>query len=236
MKNDNIAAEISSRLQLASPPVALSFVEAAPTGVALFDQEVPSACTFWRKAETEVFYAPAEKHFNCPIGAFTIGFDMPKEMQQNLMGVVEMMCRAGYLSPEEAARIPSVEKKKSGIVYGPLWAFTTQPDLVLMWLTPGQAMLYSEAAGTCRWTEALPTPIFGRPSCAALPAALDKSQCTLSLGCLGMRIFTEVSQDQLLAVLPGSKMEEFSRALESVAAANQTMGEYYRAHKSKYVP
>jgi len=110
-----------------------------------------------------------------------------------------------------------------------LRAFTTQPDLVLMWLTPGQAMLYSEAAGTCRWTEALPTPIFGRPSCAALPAALDKSQCTLSLGCLGMRIFTEVSQDQLLAVLPGSKMEEFSRALESVAAANQTMGVLSRA-------
>lgn len=234
MKYENIAAGISSRLQLASPPVALSFVEAAPTGMAVFDQEVPSACTFWRKAETEMFYAPAEKHFNCPIGAMTMGFDMPKEVQQNLMEVVKMMCGAGYISPEEAARIPSVKKKKSGIVYGPLRAFTTEPDLVIMWLTPGQAMIYNEAAGTCRWTESLPTPAFGRPSCAALPVALDKSQSTLSLGCLGMRVFTDVSQDQLLAVLPGSRIEEFSRALESVVAANQTMGEFYQGHKAKY--
>ena len=71
MNYDNIATGISSLLQLASPPVAMSFVEAAPTGMAVFDQEVPSACTFWRKAETELFYAPAEKHFNCPIGAMT---------------------------------------------------------------------------------------------------------------------------------------------------------------------
>jgi uncharacterized protein (DUF169 family) len=235
MKYDNIAAGISSRLRLASPPVALSFVEAAPTGMAVFDQEVPSACVFWRRAETEVFYAPAEKHFNCPIGAMTMGFDMPKEVKRNLMGVVEMMCGAGYISPEEASRIPTVEKKKSGIAYGPLRAFTTDPDLVLMWLTPGQAMIYSEAAGACRWTEAMPTPAFGRPSCAALPAALDKLQSTLSLGCLGMRIFTDVSQDKLLAVLPGSKIEEFARALESVTAANQTMGEFYQGHKAKYV-
>jgi uncharacterized protein (DUF169 family) len=103
-----------------------------------------------------------------------------------------------------------------------------------MWLTPGQAMIYSEAAGTSRWTAAMPMPAFGRPSCAALPAALAKSQSTLSLGCLGMRIFTDVSHDQLLAVLPGSKIEELSRALESVAAANQTMGEYYHATKAKY--
>jgi uncharacterized protein (DUF169 family) len=234
MKYDNIATGISSRLQLASPPVAVSFVEAAPTGMAVFDQEVPSACTLWRKAETEVFYAPAEKHFNCPIGAMTMGFDLPKEVQQNLMSVVEMMGGAGYISPEEAARIPSLKKKKSGIVYGPLRAFPTDPDLVLMWLTPSQAMLYGEAAGTCRWAEAMPTLAFGRPSCAALPAALDKSQSTLSLGCLGMRIFTDVGQDQLLAVLPGSRIEEFSRALESVSAANRTLGEFYRDHKAKY--
>jgi uncharacterized protein (DUF169 family) len=200
----------------------------------VFDEEVPSACTFWRQAEIGLFYAPAEKHFNCPIGAMTMGFDMPKEVQEKLMGVVEMMCGAGYISPEEVARIPTAGKKKSGIVYGPLRAFTTDPDLVLMWLTPRQAMIYSEAAGTCRWTEAMPTPAFGRPSCAALPVALDKSRPTLSLGCLGMRIFTGVSEDHLLAVLPGSRIEEFFRALESVATANQTLGEFYQGHKAKY--
>lgn len=234
MKYEDVAAAISSRLQLASPAVALSFVEAAPTGMPIFDQDVPSACTFWRKAETGVFYASAEKHFNCPIGAMTMGFEMPNEVQQNLMSVVQQMCGVGYISPEEAANIPTVKKKKSGIVYGPLQAFPMEPDLVLMWLTPGQAMLYGEAAGTCRWTESMPAATFGRPSCAALPVAFDKSQATLSLGCLGMRIFTDISENRLLAVLPGSKIGEFSKALESIAAANQEMGVFYRGHKSNF--
>ena len=40
MKYHDIAAGISSQLQLASPPVAMSFVEVAPPGMAVFDQEV----------------------------------------------------------------------------------------------------------------------------------------------------------------------------------------------------
>jgi uncharacterized protein (DUF169 family) len=234
MKYQIAAAAISSKLGLGSPPVALSFVEAAPIGMAVSEQEVPSACTFWRKAETEVFYASAERHFNCPVGAMTMGFEMPEAVQQNLMGVVQKMCGAGYISPEEAAHIPNIKKKKSGIVYGPLHAFPMEPDLVLMWLTPAQAMLYGEAAGTCRWTESMPAAAFGRPSCAALPVAFDKSQSTLSLGCLGMRIFTDISENRLLAVLPGNKIQEFFTALESVTAANEEMGPFYRGHKSNF--
>jgi uncharacterized protein (DUF169 family) len=234
MNYQDVAAAVSSKLGLASPPVALSFVGAVPSGMPVSKQDVPSACTFWRQAETSFFYAPAEKHFNCPIGAMTMGFEMPNEVQQNLMDVVQKMCGVGYISPEEAANIPSVKKKKSGIVYGPLQAFPMEPDLILMWLTPAQAMLYGEAAGTCRWTESMPAATFGRPSCAALPVAFDKSQSTLSLGCLGMRIFTDISENRLLAVLPGNKIDEFCKALESVTAANQEMGVFYRSHKSNF--
>jgi uncharacterized protein (DUF169 family) len=234
MEYDRIASGISSKLQLTSPAVALSFVEAPPAGLTSFDQDVPSACALWRKAETSIFYAPAEKHFNCPIGAMTMGFEMPKEVQQQLMGVVEKMYGAGYISPEETAKIPGVKRKKSGIVYGPLASFPLEPDLVLMWLTPRQAMIYSEAAGTCRWTEAMPATAFGRPSCAALPVALERSQPTLSLGCLGMRIFTAIGENHLLAVVPGNKLEEFSKGLELTERANQTMGAFYQEQKSKF--
>jgi uncharacterized protein (DUF169 family) len=234
MDYHGIASGISSKLQLTSPIVALSFVEAAPAGITRFDREVPSACALWRKAETSVFYAPAEKHFNCPIGAMTMGFEMPREVQQRLMEVVEMMCGAGYISPEETANIPSVKRKKSGIVYGPLSSFPLEPDLVLMWLTPRQAMMYNEAAGTCRWTEAMPATAFGRPSCAALPVALEKSQPALSLGCLGMRIFTDIGENYLLAVVPGKKLEEFSKALGSTEQANQTMETFYQEGKLKF--
>ena len=34
----------------------------------------------------------------------------------------------------------------AGIVYGPLGELPIEPDLILLWLTPRQAMFYSEAA------------------------------------------------------------------------------------------
>jgi uncharacterized protein (DUF169 family) len=235
MDYENIASHIASRLELASPLVALSFVERLPDGVPAFEGEVPSACTFWRLAEDKVF-SPAQKHYNCPVGVMTMGFEMPEAVQQQLMGIVEMMCGAQYLDASEPANIPTVKREKSGIVYGPLAHFPMEPDLVLMWLNNRQAMLYNEAAGTCHWTGQIPAPIFGRPACAALPMALDASQATVSLGCLGMRTFTDMADDRLLAVLPGNKLETFCAALESAVSANEKMGAFYREHKAKFSP
>jgi uncharacterized protein (DUF169 family) len=234
MNYQEMAGRISSSLQLTTPPIALSFSEEVPAGVAGFEGEVPSACSFWRKAESDVFYAAAGKHFNCPIGAMTMGFDMPQEVQEQLMGMVQMMTGCGYISPEEAAKIPSINKKKKGIIYGPLKDFPVKADLVLMWLTPRQAMLFSEASGTCRWTEDIPTAALGRPACAALPVAFGASQSTLSLGCAGMRTFTDISEDRLLAVIPEEKIEEFLGALETNFNANQTMQAFYQDHKGKF--
>jgi len=76
MSYQEIARGITSRLQLDSPPIALSFVEGQPAGVKSFDSEVPSSCTLWRRAETEVFYADAGKHMNCLVGAMVMGFQI----------------------------------------------------------------------------------------------------------------------------------------------------------------
>ena len=110
-----------------------------------------------------------------------------------------------------------------------------EADLILLWLTPDQAMLYSEAAGTCRWTEALPTAVFGRPACAALPIALEKSQATLSLGCMGMRTFTEISTNRLLGVIPGKRLQQFSDALETTKKSNDEMQIFYEGHKAHFM-
>jgi len=234
MNYHKMAEEISSGLQLESPPIALSLVESAPAGIPSLDQEVPAACSLWRKAESGVFYAPAEKHFNCPMGTRTLGFDMPEAVQRELMGLAQKMIGCGYIAPGEPEKIPTLKKKKSGIVYGPLRDFPMEPDLILMWLTPRPAMLYAEATGTCRWTEALPTPTWGRPACAALPGAVERGQPALSLGCLGMRTFTEVSGDRLLAVLPGEKARDFLNALRSTLEANEAMRLFYEGHKVKF--
>lgn len=234
MNYTDVAEKIGSHLGLTTPAVALAFVEQPPEGIATMKQEVPSSCSFWRMAETALFYAPADQHFNCPVGAMTMGFDLPEEVQQNLMGFVQLMTGNGYIVPDEPPNIPTVKKQSGGIVYGPLKDFPMQPDVVLLWVTPRQAMLSNEAVGNARWTAKAPGAVLGRPACAALPTALQSAQPQISMGCTGMRTFTDISDDRLLVVLPGSELPEFLRSLESTMQANQAMQDFYTQHKARF--
>lgn len=234
MSYQEIAQGLASKLELDTPPIALAFVEEPPAGVPSFDAEVPSSCTLWRRAESEVFYADAGKHMNCLVGAFVMGFELAEGQQQELMGLIQTMCGCSYLSPDEPAKIPTVKRSKTGIVYGPLQSFPMEPDLILMWLTPQQAMLFSEAAGASSWTDSSPISALGRPACSVLPTSLDQERATLSLGCMGMRTFTEIGQDRILAVLPGKQAEEFSGRLATKATANAAMRDFYLGHKAQF--
>jgi hypothetical protein len=40
-----------------------------------------------------------------------------------------------------------------------------------------------------------------------------------------MRIFTEIADDRILAVLPGNQIEAFLKTLEDITVAKQTNGE-----------
>lgn len=233
MDSRHVAESLVSQLQLDTPPVALAFVESPPHGVAAFEQQVPSACTLWRRAESQTFYAPAETHFNCPIGALTMSFEMPDSVKEQLMGVMGKMCGCGYVVEAEAAKIPGVSKKKSGIVYGPLGAFPLEPDLVLVWVTPRQAMLFGEAAGTSRWTDS-GTAVYGRPACAALALAAESSRPATSFGCMGMRTYTEIGDDRLFIALPAAHLMDFVERLTATLVANEEMREYYVAHKAEF--
>src|SRR5579864_7978833 len=216
------AEALSSQFGLDISPIALTFVEAPPAGISAFDEAVPSACAFWRQAGTRAFYASAEQHFNCPIGVMTMGFDMPQAVQEQLMGMVQMMVGCGYISADEPEKIPGIQKNKVGIVYGPLREFPIAADLVLLWLTPPQGMIFSETVRACSWMNAAPAAVLGRPACAALPVAFNYGHATLSFGCAGMRTFTGIHEDLLLGVLPGDKLEDFLDSLGTVVEANKT--------------
>jgi uncharacterized protein (DUF169 family) len=234
MEQRALAERIAAGLGLDVPIVGLTFVDAPPTGIAVFEGGAPASCSFWRRAEAGVFYAPAAAHFNCPIGAMTMGFDLPEQTHQQLLDAVTMMCEAGYISADEPARIPTTGRKAAGIVYGPLADLPVMPDLLLLWLTPHQAMLYSEATGTARWTTPAPATVWGRPACAALPSALTNNRSVLSFGCTGMRTFTGVREDRLLAVLPGAQSADLAGALDAVSRANATMRAYYEDRKAAF--
>jgi uncharacterized protein (DUF169 family) len=227
-----LAASIEKGLQLETSPIGVAFLDAPPAGVAVLDAKLPSACSLWRKAEKSLFYAPAELHFNCAVGAMVMGFPLPNELMSDLNGLVTTMCNCNYIEAAEAASIPVMKGKNAGAMYGPVALFPTEPDLMLLWLSPKQAMLYSEATGSARWMEHKDrTVALGRPACAALPAAINEKRATLSLGCMGMRTFTEIADNRLLAVLPLTIAEEFQSRFRTCIDANGEMRKFYEERK-----
>ena len=135
---------------------------------------------------------------------------------------------------DRAGLIPHVGEPHGGIVYGPLADFPLEPDLILLWLSPEQAMLYNEAAGSATWSKEMAPSLFGRPTCAALPAAMEGSRPTMSLGCIGMRTFTGAPADAMVAAIPSADAERFVEALERTAAANALMASFYENHKAQF--
>ena len=235
MDKTQINQEIVSAFGLTIPPVAMAFVDEQPEGVSAIEGEFPSFCTFWRMAEEKVFYASADKHYNCPIGAMTLGIEMPKEVEKELGSLVQKMCECSYLSEDEPANIPTFSKKVNGVVYGALKDFPVEPELVMMWLKPSQAMIYNEVLGCCKWSESMQSVALGRPACAVIPITLDKSPFAMSLGCTGMRTFIETSDEHILATLNFKEIDSFLANLETTLSANKQMKEFYISKKNQFV-
>ena len=229
MRASDTATLLTETLALDMPPVALAFLDSAPAGVAAPGAVSPSACGFWRQAETGVFFAPADAHFNCPVGAMVMGFDLPEAVSDELMGLVGTMTRCGYIGAEEPGHIPTSRKKGAqGMLYGPLAIFPAAPDAVLLWLQPAQAMIVSEAMGGAAWGNDRPARALGRPACAAIPQAMEAGRTTLSLGCAGMRTFTGIGPERLLAVIPGAALASFAAELKRLREVNDAMEAFYK--------
>lgn len=232
MDTRDMASRLEANLGLRNPPVGLTFVDEAPAEAAVSPGPRPSACSFWRDAERGTFYAPAQAHYACPVGSMVMGFELPGEVQQRLGELVGGMCDKQYLSAGEPARIPVVKTPHAGIVYGPLAASSGVPDVVLLWVTPRQAMLCNEAMGTADWTAGFPVTT-GRPACAALPMAMAEGAPGMSFGCAGMRTFTEIGDDRMLVAIPGTALADFTAALDRIVTANSQMTDFYLGQRER---
>ena len=230
-----LARLLSEGLKMAHVPVAMAFLQEPPQGVPRYREAVPTACTFWKAAERTVFYATAEDHFNCPIGAITQGFRIPQAVMENARSLIEQMGKLQYLEAAEAQKVPAVKKDHTVIVYGPLKDFgDISVDLVLLIAAPRQAMLIAEAPGAVAWEGGTPAPVLGRPACAVIPSALDRATATASLGCMGSRTFAGIGADELLQAVPAAVLSRLERRLLKILAANSGMKEFYETHKSRY--
>jgi uncharacterized protein (DUF169 family) len=234
MTNQQLATTLTDVLALEQPPVALAFVDERPNGVPDSSQPAPSACTFWRRGQTELFYAATADHYECPVGAMTMGFELPPERAPEAQQLVGTMIELGYFSADEVAHLPSVQKPHRGIVYGPLATFPLDPDLVLVQASPSQAMILAEAGDVTALRESPGLAAMGRPACAAVARAVNAGATTLSLGCIGARTYVELPDDRALVILPAADLKRTADRLPALAQANQTLAGYHAQKKARF--
>jgi uncharacterized protein (DUF169 family) len=228
------ARTLQTVLDLAIPPVALARVRSIPPGIPVFQGVSPSACGFWRHAENGLFAASAGEHMNCPIGAMTMGFELTLDAKEKLGGGLALMTEVGYIDPREAEHLPTLPPSNDPLLYGPLADFPIEPQLVLLWLTPRQAMLLREATGDVRWKSDVSSSLFGRPACAALPVAERDGNVALSFGCNGMRTFTGIDPSQMLAAVSGRLLGTLSADLARAHNAQCSMQQFYDQQRTYF--
>lgn len=227
MHGSTISQALEQLLKLETRPVGVAFVDQRPENVPEVTSKAPSACSYWRMAVDGPFFASGSAHSGCAVGAFTMGYAKDQEVQQRLSDTVQTMVDADYITSEEPSRLPIVAQPGAGAVYGPLAGFPVNPNVVLLWLNSRQAMLCSEASGDTDWSSP-PGTIFGRPTCAAIPLAIQAAAGVFSYGCVGMRIYTDTDDNHLLGVLAGGDyLEEFVDRLTKTVESNEEMAIRY---------
>jgi uncharacterized protein (DUF169 family) len=211
--------------------VAVTFLEAAPSDVTKFEGTEPSGCSFWRlAAEGRTFYTVPENHFNCAVGAYTHNIALSPEREKETEQTLKMMFDLGYVKPEEVPQIPRLARSPKAILYSPLGEAKATPDVALFACKPAGAMLLQEAAN--RAGVGSGAPALGRPTCMALPASLQHGTI-ISLGCIGNRVYTGLTEDELYVVVRGKDLTAIADALKAIESANTALLDYAKGRRKE---
>jgi uncharacterized protein (DUF169 family) len=222
---------ISTVVKPGRRPVAVTFLDAPPSGVTKFEGTEPSGCSFWRlAADGRTFYTIPENHFNCAVGAYTHNISLSPEREKETEQTLKMMFDLGYVKPEEVPQIPRLAKSPKAILYSPLSETATLPDVVLFACKPAGAMLLQEAANSAGVGTG--APALGRPTCMALPASLQHGTI-ISLGCIGNRVYTGLAEDEMYIVARGKDLPAIADALQTIESANAALLNYAKGRRQE---
>lgn len=226
--NASLERLLTHTLELSRRPVAIAFADSPPAGMAPLKAAQPSTCSFWRLAAAgESFYTVPSDHYNCPIGSYTHNIPLPPDREPELMQTLSLMTDIGYIRMDEVPGVPRLPRTPAVVVYTPLGDAAGEPDAVLVAGKPARLMLLHEAAIRA---QAPATPLLGRPTCMAVPAALAGGVAS-SLGCVGNRIYTGIADDEFYTVIAGRALAAIAEQLTPIQSANATLADYHGARR-----
>jgi uncharacterized protein (DUF169 family) len=209
-------------------PIAVTFRDDEPVGTDRVAKPAPAGCAYWKAAgEGSSFYTTADDHLNCPIGAYTHGVELSDTAAGQLNEMVGMMVSLRYIRNDEVPDIPRKPTPTRYVVYSPLSTAGGTPDVVLLHGTPQQVMLLVEAANARQLLSDFPT--MGRPACAVIAATMASGKAATSLGCVGNRVYTGLSEHEMYIGIPGAALADTVDALRAIVSANKELEAFHRA-------
>jgi uncharacterized protein (DUF169 family) len=227
MNDTSQGNQLQALLGLRWPAIAVGFQADVPADLPGVETAGPSGCTYWKlAAEGKIFYTEAADHYNCPIGSFTHGIDLPPDKAQELEGLVGTMIGLEYIRQEEIPTIPRRNAPFGVALYAPLSEAPFEADVVLVRGNARQMMLIAEAAGAAGLSGG--SALMGRPTCAMIPATVQGGCVTTSLGCIGNRVYTGLGDDEFYAAIPGSKLAVLVDKLATIVPANRELEGFHR--------
>ncbi|MCG9129727.1 DUF169 domain-containing protein [Candidatus Poribacteria bacterium] len=222
-----MAEQLQDLLELDTAPIAVTFHESQPNSVSRVEKVEASGCTYWKRAsEGKTFYTEASDHYNCPIGCYTHNVELPDEQMKELDNTLGLMGELGYISMDEVPGIPTRDETFQNAVYSPLADVVGIPDVVLVSGTPKQMMLLTEAATAAGIGNE--NGVMGRPTCAVIPAVMESGQTASSLGCIGNRVYTALSDDDFYFAFQGKHTATIIEKLQTIINANSELEKYHQ--------
>ena len=223
-----LATDLSAALHPTAPPLAITFADAPPEGVAPFDEpmppplpdgrtgRVPAGCVFWMKGVDRTFSTVAEDHGNCSVGTATHGFKTFEEVAGN--DDVAALLETGWVTMDMVPQIPVVTETPGSVVYGPLAETPVDPDVVLVRLTAKSLMVLSDALPGLK--------IEGKPQCHIVAMAKEGAEVAASVGCMLSRVRTGMPSTETTCAIPAARLPEVLAALRTTAEADAAVARY----------
>ncbi len=227
-----MSKQLQELLDLETAPIAVTFHDTPPEDVPRVEKVEASGCTYWKRAsEGKTFYTEASDHYNCPIGCYTHNVELPDAQMKELENTLNLMGQLGYIGMDEVPSIPQRENPFQNAVYAPLTDMMDPPDVVMVSGTPKQMMLLAEAAIAAKVE--VGNGAMGRPTCAVIPAVMQSGQGASSLGCIGNRVYTALSDDDFYFAFPGEHIDAIIDKLAMIVNANSELEAYHQQRQEE---
>jgi uncharacterized protein (DUF169 family) len=222
-----LGKELEEILRLRTPPVAITFCEQPPDGLAAFDDPVPTAmpdgrtgkvsagCVFWVKATKRTFSTVPEDHGNCSVGRLTHGMATLGDINGN-SDVAELL-NSGWVGMDDVLGIPTIGTRPGAITYGPLQE-ATNPDVVLLQVNGRQLMVLSDALPGLR--------IEGKPQCHIVAVAKEQGEVAASVGCALSRARTGMRVEDMTCAIPAALLGDVVDKLRRTATIDAAVARY----------